>query len=215
MSNAAREDSACAVVRAKATARKLALAARDALTADDRALASERICEGIFALAAYQRASVVMAYSSFGSEVQTAGLLADVCARGKTLVLPRIDRAADALGLFVVRDPAGELVANAWGIREPRPEVCAPATPADIGFVLLPGVAFDTGGRRLGYGKAYYDRLLQSWMRERALPFTAAGVFEAQMLDRVPIAAHDVPVACIVTESRTIDASQSLEIGRG
>lgn len=183
------------------------LARRDALAPEGRASAASRIVEQIVALPAFDRSRVVMAYCSFGSELDTWSLVAEVQARRKTLVLPRIDRQRDTLAMHIVRDCARELAVNGWGIREPRPDVCRPAMPLEVDFILVPGVAFDARGGRLGYGKAYYDRLFHSLAREGAVPFTVAGAFDVQIVDRVPIDAHDVAVPRIVTEARVIDAA--------
>ena len=67
--------------------------------------------------------------------------------------------------------------------------------------MLVPGVAFDLAGRRLGYGGGYYDRLLPLLSPDAA---RVAGAFELQIVDRVPAAPHDVAVGTIVTESRTL-----------
>lgn len=142
-----------------------------------------------------------MAYWSFGSELDTSRLIAEVYARGKTLVLPRVDRQRDALSLFAVSDPQADLVANAWGIREPRPDICLPVSAGQLDFVLVPGIAFDARGGRLGYGKGYYDKLFHECKRQGGRPFTAAGAFEVQIVDNVPMEAHDVPVGLVVTES--------------
>ena len=67
--------------------------------------------------------------------------------------------------------------------------------------MLVPGVAFDLGGRRLGYGGGYYDRLLPLLPPRAA---RVAGAFEIQLVERVPAAPHDVAVDAIVTESRIV-----------
>lgn len=196
-----------AITEAKAAIRASVLARRNALTPGERARASLCIQQRILAMGAFCRARVVMAYCSFGSELDTSLFLSEVYARGKTLVLPRIDRHRQALAIFAVRDPERELVANAWGIREPRPDVCTPAPLSELDFILVPGLAFDSYGGRLGYGKGYYDRLFHSCTRHSAAPLTVAGAFEAQMMDRVPMEPHDVTVPCIVTEARAIGAA--------
>ncbi len=142
-----------------------------------------------------------MAYCSFGSELDTSRLVADVCAAGKTLVLPRVDRQSGTLALFAVRDPNADLVANGWGIREPRPDVCEPASASRLDFALVPGIAFDASGGRLGYGKGYYDKLFHECKRGGAMPFTVAGAFDVQIVDEVPMEAHDVPIGLVITES--------------
>jgi 5-formyltetrahydrofolate cyclo-ligase len=85
------------------------------------------------------------------------------------------------------------------GILEPGAH-CALLDLASIDWVLVPGVAFDRAGRRLGYGGGYYDRLLPQ-LRPDA--HRAAGAFELQLVERVPAAAHDVVMDALVTEKRS------------
>jgi 5-formyltetrahydrofolate cyclo-ligase len=86
----------------------------------------------------------------------------------------------------------------------PEPHADAPhASPHEVALALVPGVAFDAAGRRLGYGGGYYDRLLP------LLPRTApriAGAFDLQLVDVVPAAAHDLAVDMIVTPTRIVSA---------
>jgi 5-formyltetrahydrofolate cyclo-ligase len=195
------------VAAQKAALRQRMLAVRDALPAEHRAGASRAILAATMAHPAFAAARTVMAYMSFGSELDTTDLVDAVRARGQTLVLPRVDRAGDALALFAVRDLARQLVANRWGIREPQPDLCETVEPAALDFVLMPGLAFDARGWRLGYGKAYYDRMLARSMASGGRPFTVAGAFDAQVVPHVPTEPHDVPVARIVTEARILDCA--------
>jgi 5-formyltetrahydrofolate cyclo-ligase len=191
------------IVEAKAAIRAAALARRDALSPRYRSDASARIQQRILALPAFDAARIVMAYSSFGSELDTSRVVAAVYAAGKALVLPRIDRGRRAIELFAVGDPDADLVAGAWGIREPRPDRCTPVSVSRLEFVLVPGVAFDSRGGRLGYGRGYYDKLFHECELRGASPFTAAGAFDVQIVDDVPMEPHDVRVDCVVTESCT------------
>ncbi|MBS0326065.1 MAG: 5-formyltetrahydrofolate cyclo-ligase [Proteobacteria bacterium] len=189
---------------------------RDAMSPASRAAAADRIQDAVLAHPAFTSAGVVMAYSTFGSELDTSRILAAVRERGATLVLPRIDRQRDALALHAVDDLAHDLVPNRWGIREPRPEGCRLVHAADLQFVLVPGVAFDPHGRRLGYGKGYYDRLLRRSIAEGGTPYTVAGAFDLQVVNAVPIEAHDFGIMEIVSESRGIGCTvQSGSVTRG
>ena len=93
-----------------------------------------------------------------------------------------------------------DVVGGYQGIPEPLPD-CPRVAREAIDFVLVPGVAFDLAGRRLGYGGGYYDRLLPLLSPRAA---RVAGAFELQLVDRVPAAPHDVAVDAIVTESRAL-----------
>jgi 5-formyltetrahydrofolate cyclo-ligase len=181
---------------AKAAARRAVLLRRDALPGVERTLLSARIVATILNLPSYRDAGAVLAYASFGTELQTDELLRRVLADGKTLVLPRVERGG--LGLYEVRDLAGDLAPGTWGIREPEPDRCPPADAGGVGFALVPGVAFDRGARRLGYGGGYYDRLLAGGLPE-ATPLVS-GAFEVQILDKIPLDPHDAPVDVVVTE---------------
>ena len=181
---------------AKAALRRAVLRRSDALPGGERALLSARIVTTILDLPAYQEADVVLAYASFGTEIQTDGLLRRVLADGKVLVLPRVERGG--LGLYEVRDLSGDLAPGTWGIREPEPDRCPRADEGGVGFALIPGVAFDRRARRLGYGGGYYDRLLAGGVPE-GTPLVS-GAFEVQMLDEVPTDPHDAPVDVLVTE---------------
>ncbi len=181
---------------AKAALRRAVLRRRDALTEGERALLGQRIVAAVLDLPAYRDAGVVLAYASFGTELRTDGLLRRVLGDGKVLLLPRVERGG--LGLYEVRELAGDLEPGTWGIREPKPDRCPPAEPGGVGFALIPGVAFDREARRLGYGGGFYDRLLAGGLREGAL--RVSGAFGVQVVGRVPTDPHDAPVDVVVTE---------------
>ena len=172
---------------------------RDALDPAVRREASRRIVDAVLARDAFSRARSVMAYASFGSEVDTSVFCETALAEGKMLLLPRVDKTLDAIRVYEVRDLARDLEANRWGIREPR-DTCPEVAPAELEFVFVPGVAFDARGGRLGYGKAYYDRLLAASMRTGGSSTLVAGAFAVQIVDQVPMEPHDVRLPVILTE---------------
>lgn len=197
-----------AVRERKAALRSLVLQRREALDPAFRRAASRRIVDAVLARDAFRRARSVLAYASFGSEVDTSALLQAVLAEGKTLLLPRIDKGRDAIRVYAVRDLARDLEINRWGIAEPRPETCLEIVPAELDCVFVPGVAFDARGGRLGYGKAYYDRLLASSRQSGGSPALVAGAFAAQVVDEVPMEAHDVPIPVVLTEDGALPEGQ-------
>jgi 5,10-methenyltetrahydrofolate synthetase len=169
---------------------------RDGLSSTEREAMSEQVARRVFELAAWRDARCVLAYAAFGSEVATDSITARLLAEGKSLVLPRVGD--DGLVLHRIDDPERDLVAGVWGIPEPdpaRPEV----GPDAVELFLLPGVAFDARGHRLGYGRGYFDRALAGVPGEKV-----ALAFDGQVVDKVPVGPQDVPVDWVVTPTRVI-----------
>jgi 5,10-methenyltetrahydrofolate synthetase len=186
-----------AIKQEKAALRRTILARRDTVDLASRTRTSQTITQRLRALPAYRAASVVAAYASFGSELDTADFLATILADGKRLYLPRIDRVQRILELRRVTHLGADLVPGVWGIREPA-ERCPILALAHIEFMLVPGVAFTAGGARLGYGGGFYDRLLVS-LERRGVRVAAA--FQLQMVDQLPEGPHDQRVDMVVTET--------------
>ncbi|HET9045941.1 MAG TPA: 5-formyltetrahydrofolate cyclo-ligase [Casimicrobiaceae bacterium] len=185
---------------AKRDMRLQALAARDALPPEARAAASERIAAAIAALPSFAAARTLLVTLPFRSEWDTRLVIAHALRAGKTVVSPRVDPTARMLTLHRIEDLVRDVAPGYRTIPEPLAH-CPVVTTADIDWVLVPGVAFDAAGRRLGYGGGYYDRLLP------LLPARApriAGALEAQMVAAVPFGPHDLCVDAIVTEARIV-----------
>lgn len=186
----------------KAELRKQIIAARDALQSVTRLDLSARITQQLLELDAWRDAACVLAYMSFGSEFDTAGMVADALASGKQLCLPRVNREQHALEIHVVTDLGRDLARGVLGIREPRAD-CLRADLDRIDFVLLPGVAFTPRCERLGYGGGFYDRLIAQFARR---PPLVAAAFALQMRDRIPLDAGDQRADLVITESATCRA---------
>ena len=185
------------LIEAKKALRATLLAARDALSPPARQAAADTIMQRACSLGVYRAAKSVLAYWSFGTELDTHGFFDRVLRDGKMAVLPRIDKASKSLTLHVVKGH-GDLVDGVWGIREPRPDSPTVAI-TDIDLVLMPGLAFDRAGNRLGYGAGYYDRLLAPTF---AKPVRLAAAFDFQVVDAVPAGPSDQPFHILVTESQ-------------
>jgi len=173
------------------------LARRDAVGAAERKNLSERITARLLELDAYRKAGCVMAYVGFGSELETAGFIADTLSQGKTLVLPGVERGNRALKLYGVRDPENQLEAGVWGIRQPRADLCPEIPASHIEFVLVPGVAFTRRCERLGYGGGFYDRLIRGFAPRPAL---IAAAFALQVVPDLPMSDTDQRVDRVITE---------------
>ena len=191
-----------ALHEAKRTLRTQVIGARDALDPVYRARASLDIVARLQALPSFAAARVVLVTLPFGSEWDTRSLALAAIASGKTLVVPRVNGATRMLELHAISDIASQIALGYRGIPEPLPAMPrVDATAVD--WVLVPGVAFSLDGRRLGYGGGYYDRLM-STMASAAV--RVVGAFDIQIVARLPVAAHDLCVDLIVTESCLLQA---------
>ncbi len=184
--------------------RRRVLAARDRLSAEERADKSRLIFTRVLQAWEYQQAETVLAYAHFRSEVQTERLLRATLTAGKRLVLPRVNRRRHALDLYLVTDPAQQLAPGVWGIPEPDPALCPPVALEEIECVIAPGVAFDPWGGRTGYGGGFYDRLLNSLSPAQARVCLGLA-YEAQIVYEVPRGLFDAHVGAVATELRLVE----------
>ncbi len=189
-----------ALYAAKLALRRRVLAERDALPSVVHAGASAAIVERILARADFLSSRAVLLTLPFDSEWDTLAVVRAALAAGKTVAVPRVDIKTRMLELHAIADPKRDIVAGYREIPEPLP-TCPRISRDAVDFVLVPGVAFDREGWRLGYGGGYYDRLLPLLSPRAA---RVAGAFELQLVDRVPAAPHDIAVGAIVTESRVL-----------
>jgi len=180
----------------KAALRPLAVRRRDAQT-NTEAL-SERICATVRTLPEYQRVETICSYVGVGNEVLTWNFLDVATAGGKKIVVPYVSEGR--LALFRLADLA-ELGPAPFGLLEPRRELRdRPARQIeahDVDLFVVPGLAFDTAGTRLGHGKGYYDKLLRLARVETPRVGLA---FACQMLPRLPALAYDISMHAVVTE---------------
>jgi len=149
---------------------------------------SERIAERVTALEAYQGARTVMCYHSVCGEVDTLKLIERMRSDGKTVCLPAI------IGKGVMEARRMDcLVPGSYGIPCPEGPVIP---PEEIDLILVPGLAFDARCHRLGQGGGYYDRYLPKCRGK-----TVGIAFDCQVVERLPLLAHDVQLDMLVTES--------------
>ncbi len=185
----------------KAALRRRMRAWRDALGPEELARASAAVARRLFSLRSFRAARTVLFYVSFRSEVDTVPMIRRAIALGKAVCAPQTLDAGGCLVPRRVADPDRDLVPGFSGIPEPDPARAEEVPPGEIDVVVVPGLAFDRRGYRLGYGRGFYDRFLA------ALP---AGTWriglclEGQVVDALPRDPWDVPMHRVVTEARVI-----------
>ena len=186
-------------INEKEELRKLILAKRSTLAEDQRVEKSRVILKDILTLPEFVTAKTIMAYLDFRGEVETRELAVEILSMGKRLVVPLCHR--DNIIPCLINDLNQDLHAGTWGILEPRKDRIRPLPPLEIDLVLVPGVAFDHQGNRLGYGRGYYDRFLPR-LREDVLAVGLA--FACQIVDRIPTDEYDMKMSLIITENGVI-----------
>lgn len=187
-----------ALATAKTEARRQARAARCALSADSCAGAARAAAASLLALPEAAGTPVVLAYGATPEELDPALALAALRERGCEIAYPRIE-APGVLGVHVVGDER-DLVDGPFGLRQPAPDAPRVDRTA-IDVVIVPGVAFDLDGRRLGYGGGYYDRLLPQ-LRPDCVRIGYA--FDEQVVELIPAEDHDERVDIVVTPTRVV-----------
>jgi 5-formyltetrahydrofolate cyclo-ligase len=160
---------------------------------------SQDICAKFMTLPAYGRAKTVMFYIDVRSEVRTRHALPTALTQGKKIVVPWCNDKGE-LELFHL-ESMDELAVGMYKILEPKQELrTLPAkqvAAADLDLVIVPGVAFDRRGARMGHGKGYYDKLLQHARADAPL---VALAFECQLFPEIPVAPHDIFMDAVITE---------------
>jgi 5-formyltetrahydrofolate cyclo-ligase len=183
----------------KTEIRKRILRVRNAMTPEEIAAGSFAIVKRLIDLEEIRRASTLMVYLGFGSEVATDGLILWGWGEGKRIVVPVCRPESRELTACRI-DGFDELESGHYGIREPKAGFIRPVPREEIEAVVVPAVAFDRRGYRVGYGGGYYDRFLPE-----APQAARIGVaFARQIVAAIPADTHDVTVDRIVTDAEII-----------
>jgi len=182
-----------AVEEEKRLCRARLKAQRGALTPAAAAAADREIARHVLSAPAFVQADLVCLYISLPGEVDTAAIVAEALRLGKRVAAPRCRRGG-AMELYEFTS-CGQLCPGICGLREPGPD-CPPARVSPRTLCLVPALAFDRTGARLGYGGGYYDRFLEHFEGR-----TAGLVRSAFVLDALPKEPHDQRVDALVTEN--------------
>ena len=184
--------------RAKLSLRNQLRTVRAALPASACDARSAEIAKRVLALPELERATTVLAFASIRNEVRTRPIIEAMHSAGKRVVLPRV--VEDGLVLHLV-EPGDEFVDGAFSVPEPRRE--APQIePSEVEFALVPALAVDPRGYRIGYGGGYYDKLLPALRGAR----TCVLAYDFQLVAEVPELPFDAAVDLVVTDARVIRA---------
>ena len=168
------------------------------MTNPNRAEASAKARAILESQAIWKSAGSVLFYAPLPEELDVWPLVEEALTAGKLVALPRFTANTQRYTTCGISDLDSEVLSGQFGIREPAAH-CHEVPLNRLDLILVPGVAFDALGHRLGRGKGYYDRLLS------VATGTRCGVaFDEQIVSEVPLAPHDVHLNCILTPTRWI-----------
>lgn len=180
--------------------RQAVLEKRSRLTLLEIAQKSETIRRIVVATQAFASARFIMAYLDARNEVQTEGIIKQAWAEGKRVAVPVCIPQTHTLLVSEIMS-FEELCDGFYCIREPMEEYMRPVSPEQLDLIIVPAVAYDKKGYRIGYGGGYYDRFLSSLNKDIA---TIGIAFDVQIIEKVSVQPFDIPVDMVITESGII-----------
>ena len=163
---------------------------------EERRRRSQRIWRKLFRLTAFRQARTIGCYVGLPYEVQTWQLIEQMLAKGKRVAVPWVQSASRRLTFSEDKNPAADLAPGAFRVWEPRPSARRPVKLRDVQCMIVPGLAFDRQGHRLGHGLGYFDRCLARL--SDAVP-TIGLAFRCQVLQQLPVASHDRAVSTVLS----------------
>ena len=185
----------------KEVIRKKMLELRKNMNEEDVKLKSSKIIDTLLKLPSVKNAKNVMVYMSFRNEVNTFELIETLKIQGKKIIAPLCDMKEIKIIPSEVNDIEKDFVKSKLGYLEPNKERLRAVDIDDIDVIVVPGVAFDKKGNRIGFGAGFYDRFLKNKSKKTV---TVALAYDYQIIDTIPNDKFDVPLDYIITEKRII-----------
>ncbi len=183
--------------------RKELLHKRNALSLKETETKSNAIFLKIIKAKEYLSAKTIMFYVAKGNEVSTTKIIQHALEHKKNVCVPKVDITKHILHAIEIKALDGELQKGHFGIHEPLFEEKKVMHLNNIDLIVIPGIAFDMKGHRLGWGKGYYDKFLEKHGKIHKVGLA----FEFQLLQELPRDKHDIPVNMVVTEERVINVN--------
>lgn len=177
--------------------RKKILNIRNNMNKEDAINKSSIIINKLVNLEVYKNSRVVFIYMDFKNEVITSFLIKQMLSEKKRVVIPYTDTINTVIIPSELKSMEEDLALSKFGYYEPMFEKIVPVNPKEFDLVVVPGVVFDKNLNRVGFGKGYYDRILN---RIRPDAQAVAIAYEFQVLDEVPCEEHDIKMDMLITE---------------
>ena len=185
--------------------RRQILQARNKLYAEEVLFLSEKIFQNLSKNSFFNNSAHIMVYLDFKNEVKTDFIIDYCLEKNKKVYVPICIPETHELCISRITS-LEELQSGHFGIREPKSEYIRLSNSSVVDLVLVPGVAFDSSGNRIGFGGGYYDRFMR---RLEPGVIKAALAYSFQIADTIPSGQYDIPMDYIVTEKCTISCTAS------
>lgn len=172
-------------------------AKRRALSKDDVKIKSDEIRNNLFKMECIKQAETICTFISAFKEPDTVEIIKELWGQGKKVIVPITDVESSTLSLSYISSME-DMEKGAYGILEPKTVHTADENIIDV--ILVPGLAFDRNGGRMGFGKGYYDRLL-----ENGKAIKIGICYDFQIFKKIPTESHDIPMNFIITEKEILE----------
>ena len=189
------------ILETKSDIRKTISQNLSTLSADEMSEKTLQVTDRLYDFANFMEASIVLLYVDKENEVASKEIIRRCYNYNKIVVLPSFNTEKRTIVPMKVDDPNKDLVKGPRGILEPNPERCKIVGIEFVDIAIVPGIAFDEKGGRIGSGEGYYDRLIP---KLAATTRKVALAFECQIMAQIPMTSHDKHVDIIITEDRVI-----------
>ncbi|HWQ93856.1 MAG TPA: 5-formyltetrahydrofolate cyclo-ligase [Clostridia bacterium] len=189
----------CMVREAKTRVRQRVLSVLKTLGDEESARASTAARRLLQQQPQWQEAKSVLLFAPMAGELDIWPLVGEALAEGRVVALPRFDRVTRCYSACRIQSCEQDIKPGHFGIREPATH-CDRISLNRLDLILVPGLAFDVHGHRLGKGKGYYDQMLAG-----VRGVTCGVGFDQQIVEHIPVEPHDVDLKCILTPTRWVN----------
>ena len=192
---------ATTTAQSKAELRRSALKVRRGITVERLLELSEAVMGNVITSTEFTRSAVIASYVAKSDEVRTEGIIRHSLKVGKRVLVPLTSPSSSTLVFSELHDYDNELAPGSFGVLEPKEGYIRPLPLGEANLVLVPLVAWDYRGHRLGYGRGYFDSALA---RIGMSTFTMGLALECQRISSIPSEGHDVRLMAVATEMRIV-----------
>lgn len=189
------------IAKTKRAIRKTIIQKREALGDLEKDEKSLSIAQRLFGMDEFKKSKIVFCFLSTSLEVQTERIIRESLRLGKQVLVPLLDLGGENLQASRILSMDVDFVMGEYDVRQPAPKFRDIVPFSNIDFVVVPGLAFDSFGNRIGYGGGFYDKFFKKITRDVS---RVAVSYDFQLFNLVPHSDLDEPVHFLITETKTL-----------